>query len=354
MRILITGICGFVGSELALSLPKLLAGVEIIGIDNFIRPGSETNRLRLKQAGVRVIHADVRSATDFEALPAVQWVIDAAANPSVLAGVDGNTSSRQLIEHNLSGTINMLEFCKRHKAGFALISTSRVYSAEALAKIPVRATGQLFDFDSSTEAPVGCSAAGIDKQFSVEPPLSLYGASKLASETLAMEYGLTFSLPILINRCGVMAGAGQFGTADQGIFSFWIRSYAARRPLKYIGFGGTGKQVRDAMHPIDLATLLAKQIQKLPPRPTIWNVGGGRDNAMSLAQLSEWCGNRFGQHSVQAVNENRRWDAPWIVMDSSAVSEEYHWQPEVKLSRILNEIAEHHAQNPRFIEISQS
>ena len=107
------------------------------------------------------------------------------------------------------------------------------------------------------------------------------------------------------------------------------------------------------MHPLDLATLLAKQIQKPSPRPTIWNVGGGRDNSMSLAQLSDWCRDRFGEHPIQRVTENRRWDAPWIVMDSRAVADEYGWRPEIKLPRILDEIAEHHAKNPAFLDISQ-
>src|SRR5215475_9471824 len=98
MRILITGICGFVGNTLATELLRLDPAAEIIGIDNLIRPGSERNRQGWKKRGVRLVHGDIRSASDLEALPAVDWVIDAAANPSVLAGVADHTSSRQLIE----------------------------------------------------------------------------------------------------------------------------------------------------------------------------------------------------------------------------------------------------------------
>jgi len=70
------------------------------------------------------------------------------------------------------------------------------------------------------------------------PPLSLYGSTKLASETLALEYGAAYGFPVWINRCGVLAGAGQFGTAKQGIFLFWLHAWHSRRPLRYIGFGG--------------------------------------------------------------------------------------------------------------------
>src|SRR5262249_61823649 len=108
----------------------------------------------------------------------------------------------------------------------------------------------------------GFSSRGVSEDFSVAPPLSLYGSSKLTSEVLACEYAEAFGLPVLINRCGVLAGAGQFGKIDQGIFSFWIHSWRARRPLKYIGFEGTGFQVRDCLHASDLVPLLAKQIQK--------------------------------------------------------------------------------------------
>jgi CDP-paratose 2-epimerase len=63
-----------------------------------------------------------------------------------------------------------------------------------------------------------------------------------------------FDFPVHVNRCGVLAGAGQFGKADQGIFAFWVHSYRNKRPLKFIGFDGAGHQVRDCLHPSDLAS----------------------------------------------------------------------------------------------------
>ena len=98
----------------------------------------------LRELGVKLYHGDVRNPSDLEALPRCDWIIEAAANPSVLAGVDGKTSSRQLIEHNLVGTINMLELLKQWRCGFTMLSTSRVYSIRALAAIPVEAQGDRF------------------------------------------------------------------------------------------------------------------------------------------------------------------------------------------------------------------
>src|SRR5437870_1783059 len=140
MKILITGICGFVGSTLARGLRESFPDWQIVGLDNFVRRGSERNRSDLRDIGVKVFHGDLRNPSDLETLPKCDWVIDAAANPSVMAGVDGKTSSRQLIEHNLVGTLHLLEFCKRHGAGCVMLSTSRVYSLERLCALPIKAT----------------------------------------------------------------------------------------------------------------------------------------------------------------------------------------------------------------------
>ena len=165
MKLLISGVCGFVGSTLARTLAESGKSYEIIGLDNFIRPRSEQNREDLKKLGVKLFHGDLRSASDLETLPAVDWVIDAAANPSVLAGVDGKTSSRQLIEHNLLGTVNMLEYCKQHRAGFVLLSTSRVYSIPPLANLAVEAVNGAFRPATNTPLPSGLGTAGIDETF---------------------------------------------------------------------------------------------------------------------------------------------------------------------------------------------
>src|SRR5947209_6180247 len=296
MKILITGVCGFVGSRLALALLDRLADVQIAGIDNLLRPGSEGNRAELTKRGLTFQHGDLRMRSDVEALPGCDWVIDAAANPSVLAGVDGKSSPRQLAEHNLSGTLNILEYCREKQAGLILLSTSRVYSVKDLAGLPMRVNGNAFELDASQTRTAGASAAGITEEFPVTQPISLYGATKLASEIMAIEYGLTFGFPVWINRCGVLAGAGQFGTAEQGIFSYWLHAHAARLPLRYIGFGGHGYQVRDAMHPNDLADLVVRQLHRDPPHDPIFHGAGGLENSMSLAQLTAWCDEHFGRH----------------------------------------------------------
>src|SRR6476659_11294470 len=144
MKVLISGVCGFVGSHLARYLLESYEGIDIVGIDNLVRSGSETNRVALTRLGVQLFHGDIRMASDLETLPVADWVIDAAAQPSVLAGRDGKTSTRQLLEHNLLGTINLLEYCRPSRTGFILLSTSRVYSIPALTQLPLHAENSAF------------------------------------------------------------------------------------------------------------------------------------------------------------------------------------------------------------------
>lgn len=350
MKIVLTGVCGFAGSTIAAGLLEARPGLRIVGVDNFSRAGSELNRRRMQRMGVDFRSLDIRSQSDIETLGPADWVIDAAANPSVLAGLTEAATSRQLVEHNLVGTINLLEYCKAHRAGLILLSTSRVYSIAALAALKMAVRNDAFQ-PIAQKVP-GLSAQGVSEEFSTEPPLSLYGVAKRASEQLALEYGDSFKFPVYLNRCGVLAGAGQFGKIDQGIFSFWIHSYRAGRPLKYIGFDGKGHQVRDCLHPRDLVPLLLRQLGG-SKGPAVCNFGGGVKNSMSLRQLSAWCEQRFGPLNVGSERRARPFDLPWLVLDSARAAKEWKWRPETNLQSVLEEIAIHAEAFPDWLEISR-
>lgn len=350
MRLLITGICGFAGSRIAIAIQKQFENIEIFGIDNFQRPGSETNPVPLQALGIKVRHGDVRLAADWAGLPACDWLIDAAAEPSVLAGIDGSTSPRQLIDINLGGTVEALEYCRRHQAGFILLSTSRVYSINALAALPLIPRDGQYALDSTQPLPQGVSEQGVDAGFSTASPISLYGATKLASEALAAEYAHAFGLPGYINRCGVLSGAGQFGTPAQGIFAYWINAHLRRRPLRYIGFDGQGHQSRDVLHIDDLAALLTLQIRQ--GKSGLFTVGGGPARTMSLRQLTAWCDSRFGPHPVASDPAPRPYDIPWIVTDSRLAQAEFNWTPQRSLEQILTEIADHAEAHPDWLDRS--
>jgi CDP-paratose 2-epimerase len=354
MKILITGVCGFVGSTLAECLLERVEGLQLAGIDNLTRPGAETNRARIERLGVDFTHGDLRSASDIAGLPACDWVIDAAANPSVLAGLSGAGSSRRLFEHNLAALGNVLEYCREHNAGLLLLSSSRVYSIPALAAVPLRVEGQAFALDPAASLPRGLTLNGIGTGFSTDAPVSLYGATKLASEIMALEYGAAFDFPVWITRCGVLAGAGQFGTPAQGIFAYWVNAHLRRRSIRYIGFSGTGHQTRDAFHPRDLAALLLAQINSSRSGgQRVYTAGGGPANSMSLAQLTAWCDARFGPHAPATDPQPRMYDIPWVAMDNTAAAAEFGWRINVPLNSILEEIAQHAQNHPDWLEVSR-
>lgn len=395
MRVLITGICGFVGSTVASCLAQARPDWTLLGLDNLIRPGSQTNLEPLSKLGIEVQRADLRDRDLPARMPRADWVIDCAANPSVLAGLDGHSTSQSIMDHNLVGSIHLLEYCKRHQAGMIMVSTSRVYSIECMSRIPGRAlptaTRWEPDWDQILATPtsasgigqlggameeirpglLGLSRDGIAESFSTQAPLSLYGASKLATELLAQEYAHAFQFPLWINRCGVMAGAGQFGRADQGIVAFWMHSYLHRQRLRYIGFGGSGKQVRDCLHPSDLAQLILKQLQtpnqphrQSSPsqglgdeRPIVCNVSGGMESTFSLLELTQWCEQRWSdciardQIIVHREPDARTYDCPWIVLDASSARKAWAWRPNRDLESIWSEIADHAEQHPHWLEL---
>jgi CDP-paratose 2-epimerase len=272
----------------------------------------------------------------------------------VLAGLGGEGQSQQLVEHNLVGTLNLLELCRKNQAGLILLSTSRVYSIEHLTSLPLLIKEHAFTLDQDalpTHLQSSVTASGINETFSTQAPISLYGATKLASEVMAMEYGRAFDLPVWINRCGVMAGAGQFARADQGIFSFWIHRWSEKKALRYIGFGGHGYQVRDCLHPADLCPLIDKQLVEplISDKPRIVNLSGGILSAMSLAQLSQWCCTRLTPAGVASDITPRPYDLPWVVLDHSLATQAWGWKPQITKMQILEQLADFAEENPDWL-----
>lgn len=350
MAILISGAAGFVGYNIAGCFKEHDIAVTIIGIDNLSRRGSEYNVPLLKQLGCAFFHGDVRNKEDVEDLPKADWIIDCAANPSVLAGVNGG--SLGLINNNLTGTIYLLEKCRKDTAGFIMLSTSRVYSINELNKIPLEETAESFVIQQNVSYPNGFLTAGVGETFSTTAPISLYGATKLASEVLALEYHYLFGFPVWINRCGVIAGPGQFGKIDQGIFSFWIYQYLLEKPLSYIGYGGKEKQARDIFHPYDLFRMVRMQIEK-PDREVsrMINLGGGIEHTYSLCQLDHFCKAHIRNDKVvNSIPDNRNYDIPHYVSDYSIAEKEWNWKPLVTGEEILHQIVAYEKKNVSLIQ----
>lgn len=340
MKILITGGCGFVGSNLAVLFKQHFSESEIYCLDNLSRRGSEINLQKVLASGGKFIHGDVRVKTDFDRIPKVDIVIDAAAEPSVLAGkVPGELEN--LIDTNLNGTINTLYFAKKHQSAIIFLSTSRVYPYDTLAKANLITSQTRFNL-SNEQSLVGLSMNGIAENYPLDGLRSLYGATKLASEYFIQEFANNFGLPAIINRCGVLSGPYQMGKIDQGVVVLWMAKHFWKGRLGYIGYGGMGQQARDVLHIRDLFNLVKWQISNLElQKGQIFNVGGGLKNTVSLAELTYMCSQITGNNiEIGSEIENRPGDLPIYVTDNSKITEFSGWKPEINISTLLNEVHE--------------
>lgn len=211
-------------------------------------------------------------------------------------------------------TINILEFCAKNESGLILLSTSRVYSISELIGLNYTTHNNSFKLNYLGQ---GFTPDGISEKFSTQRPISLYGSTKLSSELIAQEYGLAYNFPVIINRCGVLAGGGQFGKLDQGIFSYWVYSWYLKKRLKYIGFNESGFEVRDCLQPYELKHLLTLQMASTSFE--IYNVGGGLKKSTSLFNFSNWCSNNIHEHVVDLDFSERKYEKPYMIMDNSKV-----------------------------------
>jgi CDP-paratose 2-epimerase len=337
-RVLITGGSGFVGANLCVGLAERHPDWEITAFDNLKRRGGELNLPRLRDAGVRFVHGDVRSAADVLGVEPVDAIVECSAEPSALAGVDG--SPDYLVQSNLIGAYHCLELARRDDAQLVFISTSRVYPYAALDALEHRETATRFEL-SPAPGTRGASERGIAEDFPLEGARTLYGATKLSAELLVTEYAAAFGLPAVIDRCGVIAGPWQMGKVDQGVFTYWMLAHHTGAPLRYIGYGGTGKQVRDLLHVDDLVDLIDLQLGAPDRwRGEIVNVGGGREISLSLAETTQLCRELTGREvPVSAASESRPGDVRIYLTDASRLYALTDWRPRRSAAETLADIA---------------
>lgn len=337
MRILITGGAGFVGASLAQAFKRDEPAAEIVAFDNLRRRGSELTLARLRAAGIAFVHGDIRQPADMAAVGPFDVLIECSAEPSVHAGYGG--SPDYVVETNLTGTFHCLEAARRAQAGVIFLSTSRVYPIAALGALPLVETESRLALPADAAGP-GWSAQGIATDFPLTGSRSLYGATKLSSEHLAEEYSALYGLGVVVNRCGVLAGPGQMGKVDQGFFALWCARHLFGGGLAYSGFGGRGLQVRDVLHVADLYALVARQLATLRPASfSLFNVGGGPGNAVSLAELTGLCAERAGRAcAIGRRPETRAADIPWYVTDNRAVTAATGWAPRRSIEDLVSEV----------------
>jgi CDP-paratose 2-epimerase len=335
--ILITGGAGFIGSSLAIGLKENYPDWKIICLDNLRRRGSELNLPRFKQLDIDFFHGDIRSTSDLDPnIFDVETIIDCSAEPSVLAGF---SSPQYVLQTNLLGTINILELARITQARLLFLSTSRVYPIAALSSINLQESLTRFDI-LPEQSLQGLSKYGVAEDFPLQGHRSLYGTTKLASEMLIEEYRQAYNVPAIINRCGVITGSWQMGKVDQGVFVLWVAAHYFQKPLSYIGYNGTGKQVRDLLHVSDLLRLIDYQLQHFSELDgEVLNVGGGIDNSLSLLETTKLCQAITGKTTqIKSVSEARLGDVPIFITNSDRVIKKTGWQPKVNPEAALEDI----------------
>jgi CDP-paratose 2-epimerase len=345
-RVLVTGGAGFIGASLSVGLSARHPDWEVIALDNLRRRGSELNLPRLREAGVGFVHGDVRELNDLLEVGPIDAIVECSAEPSVLAGVDG--SPDYVIQANLLGAYNCLELARRRGSQFVFLSTSRVYPVAALESLEHVERDTRFELADEQRLP-GASSLGISESFPLDGARTLYGATKLSAELLVAEYAASYGLQAVVDRCGVIAGPWQMGKVDQGVFTYWMLAHHFQRPLAYIGFGGTGKQVRDLLHVEDLLDLVDEQLGD----PDRWagatvNVGGGRAFSLSLLETTDLCREITGRIvDVRPSGEDRPGDIPIYISDCTRLHEMTDWRarrgPAEVLADIHAWIVEHEA-----------
>jgi len=339
MNILITGGCGFVGTNVALFLKQTDPNNIVYCLDNLSRRGSELNLNRIKEKGCLFIHGDVRIATDFNRIPEeIDVIIDAAAEPSVLSGNSLNGGIENVIETNLMGTINTLYFASRNKSKLIFLSTSRIYPIQVLNSLDLNLVNHTFSY-SENKRQIGVTINGINENFPIIGLKSLYGATKLSSELIIAEIAHNLCIPYVVNRCGVISGSYQMGKLDQGVVVLWLSAHIWKRELNYIGYEGLGYQSRDVLSVDDLSELIYWEINNFDKiNGEVFNVGGGKSNLISLFQLTKKCelltGNKL---KINSVLEPRPNDIASYYTDNGKIFSFSNWKPKKNIDEILKD-----------------
>ena len=246
MKILITGGCGFVGTNIAIFLSN--KKYKISTLDNLSRKGSRYNLNLLKKYNIKNHNLNVVNYNKLKKLPKYDLIIDCCAEAAVEVSKKKIDS---VVNTNLIGTINILKKAKKDNSKIIFLSSSRVYPIEKMNKIVnkkiIKKNIKINKMMNENDSIIG--------------PKSIYGLTKLSSEMFIEEFSYAFGIKYLINRCGVISGPLQFGKQDQGFVSLWIWKHINKKNLTYIGYGGLGNQIRDVLHINDLCRLIDIQIK---------------------------------------------------------------------------------------------
>ena len=324
MNILVTGGCGFVGTNVALFLKR--KKYKITSLDNLSRKGSFFNLKLLKEKKIRNFRIDISNFKRINELPKYDLIIDCCAEAAVEVS---RKEMDRVLNTNLIGTFNILKKAKKDKSKIIFLSSSRVYPINFL-----KNQYNLKNFKKKIYI-----NKKVNEKDSLKGFKTIYGVSKLASEMLIEEFNYAYNIKYLINRCGVIAGPLQFGKQDQGFVSHWIWKHINKMKLSYIGFGGYGNQTRDVLHIDDLCNLLWLQIKKFSKiNNKTFVVGGSSKSYTSLKNLTLLC-QKITNNKIHISRKPKTsiYDIPCYISDNKEVSRTYKWEPKNNIYNVVKD-----------------
>jgi CDP-paratose 2-epimerase len=340
MNILVTGSSGLIGSEAVEHFDR--QGHCVLGIDNnmrreFFGPAGDTtwNLERLKQVTRRFVHRqlDIRDRDGLFALfkeRRFDLIIHCAAQPS-------HDKAKEIplvdFEVNALGTLNLLEATRQHcpEAVFIMMSTNKVYG-DAPNEKPLKELATRYDYADPADF------EGIDETCRIDRTLhSIFGASKVAADVMAQEYGRYFGLKVGIFRGGCLTGPSHSGVELHGFLSYLVKVAVTGQP--YTVYGYKGKQVRDNIHSYDV--IRAMEEYAAHPRPgEVYNLGGGRANSVSMLEAIDMIEQITGRNLKWVYNDqNRVGDHICYISDLRKLRSHYpNWSITRSLDVILNQV----------------
>lgn len=341
MKVFITGSSGLIGSELVRHFER--RADRVVGADNNFRadlfgPEGDTTRVRddllATTRRYRHVPLDVRDRPGLERLLREEGpfdlIVHCAAQPS------HDLAARRPLDDfdiNATGTINMLEATRRHSpdAVFVHMSTNKVYG-DAPNELPMVELETRWDYARPEDH------AGVREDMRIDRSKhSVFGASKVAADIMVQEYGRYFGLRTVSLRCGCMTGPDHSAVELHGFLAYLAKSHVLGRTYQIFGY--KGKQVRDNLHSVDVA-LAIEAIHEAPRPGEVYNLGGGRENSVSIleavARLEALTGRR---QATQYVDAARQGDHVCYISDLSRFRAHYpRWRITRSLDAIFSEL----------------
>jgi CDP-paratose 2-epimerase len=334
--VLITGGCGFIGTNLADRL--LGTGRPVLIYDNLSRPGVEQNLrwLRLKHgSNLQIEIGDVRDRYSLRhAVSSAQQVFHFAAQVAVTTSLVNPAEDFAI---NAQGTLNLLEELRslKHPPGLVFTSTNKVYGA--LDQQQLRCTGLRYEpIDEETRA------RGINEDHSLDLR-SPYGCSKGVGDQYVIDYSRVFGLPALVFRMSCIYGPHQFGNEDQGWIAYFLLRALQHKPITLYG---DGCQVRDVLYVNDLVNaLLIAQANMDRLSGSAFNMGGGPANSISLLELIDLVEDIHGSRPLLQFAPWRTGDQRYYVTNYCNFQKATGWRPQVSVQDGVRSLYEWLAEN---------